>query len=141
MAKLNIIYWSGTGNTEKMGELIKEGALGSGADVELIDVTTADSGALDTEILALGSPSMGAEEIESEMEDFISSNSDKLSGKRVGLFGSYDWGDGEWMREWKDTISSYGAEVVGDGCIVQLTPEGESAEQCKLYGKSLVEGR
>lgn len=141
MAKLNIIYWSGTGNTEKMGEYIKEGAVSAGAEVELIDVSRAGVEALEAEMLALGSPSMGAEQVEAEMEDFISLNSDKLSGKRVGLFGSYDWGDGEWMREWKDSISSYGAEVVGEGCIVQLTPDDEGAEQCKRYGKSIVEGR
>lgn len=140
MAKLNIVYWSGTGNTEKMGEYIKEGAAASGADVELIDVNVADSSAFDADILALGSPSMGAEEVEAELEDFITSNSEKLSGKRVGLFGSYDWGDGEWIREWKNSITDLGAEVVGDGCIVQLTPDEEGASLCREYGKAIVEG-
>lgn len=140
MAKLNIVYWSGTGNTEKMGEYIKEGAAASGADVELIDVNVADSSAFDADILALGSPSMGAEEVEAELEDFITSNSEKLSGKRVGLFGSYDWGDGEWIREWKNSITDLGAEVVGDGCIVQLTPDEAGASLCREYGKAIVEG-
>lgn len=140
MSKLNVIYWSGTGNTEQMAEYIKEGAESAGAEVKLVNVGSASAEDLDEAILAFGSPSMGAEEVEAELDDFIMDNKDKLSGKKVGLFGSYDWGNGEWMEEWKTTMEGLGAAVVGDGCILQLTPEGDDIDKCKQYGKSIIEG-
>lgn len=138
MSKLNIIYWSGTGNTEQMAEYIKEGAESKGAEVNLINVSSADNSSADAETLAFGCPSMGAEELEGEIEEYIDSIKDKLSGKTVGLFGSYDWGDGEWMREWKETLLGLGANVVGEGLIVNLTPEGDDIENCKNYGADIV---
>ncbi len=138
MAKLNIIYWSGTGNTEQMAEYIKEGASAAGADCEVIEVSSADSTSVDSDLLAFGCPSMGAEELEPAIEEYIDSVKDKLSGKTIGLFGSYDWGEGQWMEEWKEQIEGFGAKVVGDGLIVNLTPEGDSVEDCKKYGAEIV---
>ena len=97
--KVSIVYWSGTGNTEAMAEAALEGAKNAGAEVQLLPVATADESVLQSDILLLGCPAMGSEELEeSEFEPFFSSIEGKLAGKKVGLFGSYDWGDGEWMR-------------------------------------------
>ena len=102
MSKVGIIYWSSTGNTEAMVQAVEEGAKAAGADVEIMEVADADvDKALSYDVLALGCPAMGDEELEDgEFEPFFSDLEGKLSGKKVALFGSYDWGDGEWMRTW-----------------------------------------
>lgn len=138
MAKLSIVYWSGTGNTEQMAGYIKEGAEAAGAEVVMSSVDSADASLADADFLAFGCPSMGAEELEGEMEDYIDSVSDKLSGKTVGLFGSYDWGEGQWMQDWKESMEEKGAKVVGEGLIVNLTPEGDDIDSCKNYGSEIV---
>lgn len=140
MSKVNIIYWTGTGNTESMANLIAEGAKEKGADVNLINVSSAsEADVKDADVIALGSPAMGAEVIEeSEMEPFIESISGAVSGKKIALFGSYGWGDGEWMRSWVERMEGYGANLVNDGLIVNEAPEGESEEECKNLGKELA---
>ncbi|MBV4416108.1 flavodoxin [Clostridium tyrobutyricum] len=140
MSKVNIIYWTGTGNTESMANLIAEGAKEKGADVNLINVSSAsEADVKDADVVALGSPAMGAEVIEeSEMEPFVESISGAVSGKKIALFGSYGWGDGEWMRSWVERMEGCGANLVNDGLIVNEAPEGESEEECKNLGKELA---
>ena len=93
--KVSIVYWSGTGNTEAMANAVKEGAEGAGAEVELLPVAAASADVLNSDAVLFGCPAMGSEELEdSEFEPFFSSVESALSGKKVGLFGSYDWGDG-----------------------------------------------
>lgn len=91
--------------------------------------------------LALGCPAMGGEVLEeSEFEPFFSELEGKLSGKKVALFGSYDWGDGQWMRDWQQRTEAAGAKLVAaEGLIVHLTPEAADLEQCAALGKSLAE--
>ncbi|HEY8424252.1 MAG TPA: flavodoxin [Clostridia bacterium] len=139
MAKILIVYWSGTGNTEKMAELIAQGASQAGAQVDLKNVALASPEMLDDyEIAALGSPAMGVEVIEEEeMEPFVESIKDRVTGKKLALFGSYDWGDGEWLENWKERMTDYGAVVV-DTLAVNLTPEGESAQRCVDLGRKLA---
>ena len=97
--KVSIVYWSGTGNTEAMANAVAEGAKNTGAEVELLPVSA--------DALLFGCPAMGSEELEeSEFEPFFSSVEGSLSGKKVGLFGSYDWGDGEWMRTWQQRVEA-----------------------------------
>ena len=125
MSKVGIIYWSSTGNTEAMAQAVEEGAKAAGADVEIMEVADADvDKALSFDVLALGCPAMGDEELEEgEFEPFFSELEGKLSGKRVALFGSYDWGDGEWMRTWCGRAKDAGAELVEDeGVICNNTP-------------------
>ena len=114
MSKVGIIYWSSTGNTEAMAQAVEEGAKAAGADVEIMEVADADvDKALSFDVLALGCPAMGDEELEEgEFEPFFSDLEGKLSGKKVALFGSYDWGDGEWMRTWCGRAKDAGAELV-----------------------------
>lgn len=140
MKKLVVIYWSGTGNTEMMAEAIAEGAKEI-ADVKVlfVDKATKDD-VINADAVALGCPSMGNEVLEEgDMEPFIESLSDiDWETKPLALFGSYDWGDGEWMRNWENRMRDYGANLVQEGLIAQLDPSGEVLEQCKKLGKQLV---
>lgn len=138
--KINIIYWSGTGNTEKMASLIKEGAEGKGAEVNVKEVADASAADLDCDVLALGCPSMGSEVLEEdEFEPFIASIEGSVSGKKLALFGSYGWGDGEWMRNFDTRMKGTGAVLVTDSLIVNEAPEGDAAEQCKAFGAQIAE--
>jgi flavodoxin short chain len=140
MAKIGIIYWTGTGNTEKMAELIEKGAREAGAEVIRKNVASATQDELaDYDIVVLGSPSMGAEAVEeSEMEPFVTAALPKMSGRKAALFGSYGWGDGEWMRTWSAGMKEAGVNLVADGLIVHETPEGESADECVAYGEKIA---
>ena len=142
MSKIAIVYWSGTGNTKAMAELIQEGAQGEGAEVRLLDVSDADASVLDADILALGCPSMGAEVLEeSEFEPYIESIEGKVGGKKLALFGSYDWGDGEWMRDWTARMENAGSILVVDSLIVNNTPEGATVQECKDFGAAMAKYR
>jgi flavodoxin short chain len=137
--QINIVYWSGTGNTEAMAKLIQEGAEGAGATVRLREVSNADGTALDADVLALGCPSMGAEVLEeSEFEPYIDSIEGKVAGKKLALFGSYGWGDGEWMRDWAERMKNAGAVLAAESLIVNEAPEGESTDQCRAFGAAIT---
>lgn len=140
MKKVSIIYFSSTGNTEDMAQAIAEGVRDAGGSVNIIDVESASTESITgADIIALGCPSMGSEELDDSMDVFVDAISGDISGKPVALFGSYDWGDGEWMRDWYDRIKGYGAEMVQDeGLICNLTPEGEDIESCKELGNKIA---
>ena len=139
MAKLNIIYYSGTGNTEQIASYIEEGAKDSGVEVEKIEVSSADESSLDADFIALGSTATGAEEVAPEMVDYVDSVKNKLEGKTVGLFGSNDWGTGEFLETWKEELEGLGAKVVGDGLVINLAPDDDDKiEASKNYGKTIV---
>ena len=140
MSKVAIIYWTGSGNTEQMANLIAEGAAAAGAEVTNIHVSQSPAEAVaGADVLVLGSPSMGVEVIEeSEMEPFVESLAGSLKGKKVALFGSYGWGDGEWMRNWEDSCKEAGANLVCESVICQEEPDDEATEACKALGAALV---
>ena len=134
--KINIIYWSGTGNTQMMAEAIAQGAEEAGAEVAVIPVSEADPSKIDADVVILGCPAMGAENLEeSEFQPFYDSVRDKLAGKKLALFGSYDWGDGEWMRTWQARAEGDGAKLIADGLAVYSTPNDEGLEKCRELGK------
>lgn len=136
---MRIIYWSGTGNTERMAELIKEGIVQAGKSVELINVSDVNVyEVLKDEILILGCPAMGDEVLEeSEFEPFIEEISSKISGKKVALFGSYGWGDGQWMRDFEERMINYGCTIIDSPLIIQNDPDG-SEEKCIDFGKKIA---
>lgn len=138
--KLNIIYWSGTGNTEEMAKLIAEGARESGATVEIKTVDKAKiEDVKDCDLLVLGSPSMGAEVIEEcEMEPFVQSIEGEVSGKKMILFGSYGWGNGEFMTDWEERMESLGAELLDREVIVREFPEGNDRDKLIEIGRKVV---
>lgn len=141
MSKIAVIYWSMSGNTEAMANAIAEGAESAGAEVDVKQVSeiTVDQ-ALEYDKLALGCPAMGAEVLEeSEFEPFFTELESRLGGKKVALFGSYGWGDGEWMRNWEERAKNDGATLVGgEGLIVNETPDDEALEKCAALGAELV---
>lgn len=140
MAKIGIIYWSGTGNTEKMAGLISKGASEAGAEVTCKSVDKASPDELaGYDAVVLGSPSMGAEVVEeSEMEPFVSAAMPGLKGRKAALFGSYGWGDGEWMRNWSTAMKDAGVNLMDDGLIVNETPDDEKADICVEYGRAIA---
>lgn len=140
MKKISIVYWSGTGNTEKMAEAIAAGAQEEKNEVKLLSVDKATKeDVLNSDVLAFGCPSMGSEELEeSEMEPFISEiEKENISGKPVALFGSFDWGDGQWMRDWEDRMKAAGVNLIDEGLIIQNTPDDEGIKMCTELGKKL----
>ena len=141
MKKIAVIYWSGTGNTELMAQSVAEGAQTEQADVKLYPVDEVSAEVIDdVSGVALGCPSMGAEELEdSVFEPFFESIKQKLSGKRLALFGSYDWGNGEWMETWQDDCEKTGAILVDDGLIVHLTPHDDDLLNCHKLGQLLAQ--
>ncbi len=140
MQKVYVVYWSGTGNTQAMADAIGAGAKDAGAEVEVVEVDSANADDILAQPgFALGCPSMGAEELDESMEDFVASIEGKVSGKQIVLFGSYGWGDGEWMRTWTDRMTGAGATVVGgEGVIANETPDDDAVEACKAAGKTLA---
>lgn len=142
MNQVTIVYWSGTGNTENMANMLAEGAKSAGTDVQIqsVDVANADELA-QLEGFALGCPSMGAEELEeSEMEPFVTSLEGKVSGKKIVLFGSYGWGDGQWMRDWEQRMQQAGAEIVGgEGIISNDAPDDETEQKLREAGEKLAQ--
>jgi flavodoxin short chain len=137
--KANIIFWSGTGNTEAMANAIAEGVLSAGGSVEILPVAEAKATSVDCDVVILGCPAMGSESLEdSEFEPYYQSIKDKLKGKKVALFGSYDWGDGEWMRTWQADVESAGAIMIDDGLTVNNTPDEDGLEACRQLGKKAV---
>ena len=133
--KTAVIYWSGTGNTEAMAKAVAEGA-----GAECFAVSEFSGNVEDYDAIALGCPAMGAEELEdSEFEPFFAGIEGKLSGKKVALFGSYGWGDGEWMRTWESDCDSAGVNLVCESVICPETPDDAALEACRALGKALVE--
>ena len=135
--KLSVIYWSGTGNTEAMANLIADGAKEKGLECVVKSVSEASQDDIkDADIVALGCPSMGDEVLEeSEFQPFVDAAKSNLSGKKVALFGSYGWGDGRWMREWYEDMKNAGCSMVDEGLIVNGAPSGD---ECKEYGRSFA---
>lgn len=138
--KIAVIYWSGTGNTELMAQNVKKGIENAGGEADIFSVSSFDVANINNySKIALGCPAMGAEVLEeSEFQPFYDSIRGSLSGKKVALFGSYDWGDGEWMRTWQEDVSSAGASLVKDGLIVNLTPDDNAVSECVSLGEALV---
>jgi len=137
---MKIIYWSQSGNTEKMARLILEGIESEGKKAELVDVSSVSLDDIkNEEILILGCPASGVEELEeSEMEPFVNSLEGNIQGKKVALFGSFGWGTGEWMTEWEKRMESYGVRLISEGLTSEEYPEGENQEKCKEFGKLIA---
>ena len=133
--KTAVIYWSGTGNTEAMANAVAEGA-----GVDAVTVSDFSGNVEEFDALALGCPAMGAEVLEEdEFEPFFTGIESKLSGKKVFLFGSYGWGDGEWMRNWQERVTAAGAELIGDeGYTVNEAPSDDDLAKLIAIGAELV---
>ncbi len=140
MSKIAVVYWSGTGNTESMAQSVAEGAKNAGAEVSLLTASEFDGGMMDAfDAVAFGCPAMGAEVLEEEeFAPMFDSCKSKLNGKRTALFGSYGWGDGEWMREWEDDCRAQGAVLVCDPVICNDAPDSDAESACIALGAALL---
>ena len=140
MSKAAVIYWSGTGNTEAMAEAVLAGIKEAGGEADYFSVSeiTADKAA-EYDALALGCPAMGAEVLEEdEFEPFFTELEGSLSGKNIVLFGSYGWGDGEWMRNWEESCKEAGAVLATESVICNDMPDDDGVENCKALGAALA---
>lgn len=140
MSKVAVVYWSGTGNTEQMANAVVEGAKSKGSETSLY---TADEFNADVmagyEAIAFGCPSMGDEVLEeSEFDPMFTDLEGQLSGKNIALFGSYGWGDGEWMRDWEERSKAAGANLVHESVICTDDPDDEAVTACEALGQALA---
>ena len=141
MSKVAVVFWSGTGNTQTMADAVAEGAQGAGAEVDV--KTASEFGAADVasyDAIAFGCPAMGAEVLEeSEFQPMFDDVKGELSGKKIALFGSYGWGDGEWMRNWCERTKAAGAELIADeGFMVNEAPSDDDLAKLKELASQLA---
>ena len=139
--KTAVIYWSGTGNTEAMAQAVAEGMTAAGAEAALLTPDKVQPGDLNAyDAIAFGCPAMGSEVLEEmEFQPMFDACKRSLGGKRVALFGSYGWGDGEWMRTWESDCDNAGVNLVCESVICMETPDDAALEACRALGKALVE--
>ena len=137
MSKVAVIYWSGTGNTEAMAQAVAEGAKGAGAEADLL--ACADVQGVDGyDAVALGCPAMGSEELEDgEFLPMLEGIEPALAGKKVALFGSYDWGVGEWLENWESRCAEKGISLAADSVKANNAPDTAAIEACKKLGAAL----
>lgn len=140
MSKIAVVYWSSTGNTEAMATQVEAGAKAAGAEVSVFTADAFSASQMDEfDAVAFGCPAMGDEVLEeSEFEPMFSECEAKLKDKKIGLFGSYGWGDGEWMRNWEETCKAAGAVLSHESVICNESPDEDGEEQCRELGKSLA---
>ena len=141
MKKTAVVFWSGTGNTESMANAVLEGMKAAGAEAELFTSEQADAAKLaGFDAIAFGCPAMGAEELEeTEFAPMFDAVKGSLSGKDAALFGSYGWGDGEWMRTWEEDCASAGIRLAADSVTCCEAPDDEALSACQALGKKLAE--
>ena len=140
MSKIAVVYWSGTGNTQAMAESVLYGARNAGAEADIFAAADFSADLMDKyDAIAFGCPSMGSEELEdSEFQPVFSECEPLINGKRIALFGSYGWGDGEWMRNWEETCKGDGAILVSDPVICCDSPDNEALTACQALGAALI---
>ena len=140
MSKVAVVYWSGTGNTEQMAQQVAEGAKQAGAQAVLLTAAEFGADQMDAfSAVAFGCPSMGSEQLEeSEFDPMFQACRAKLNGKKIALFGSYGWGDGEWMRSWEERCGDDGANLVCDSVICNEAPDDDALAACRELGAALA---
>ena len=141
MSKIRIVFWTQGGNTQAMAEAIGEGVREAGKEAEVVFVSAITADELKEDpVFAMGCPAMGAEVLEEgEMEPFVMEVETFAAGKKIALFGSYGWGDGQWMRDWEERMAAAGATLVGgEGLMCHETPDEEGLEACKELGRQLA---
>ena len=141
MSKAAVIYWSQTGNTEQMATAIAEGIREGGMECDLLSVADTNAGAAaGYDKIALGCPAMGAEVLEeAEFDPFFTELENRLAGRKVALFGSYGWGDGQWMRDWVQRTNDANANIYTDeGLMINETPDEDGLAKCRAFGKGFA---
>lgn len=140
MSKIAVVYWSGTGNTETMANAVADGIKEKGAEAVMMTAAEFDVSTIDSyDGVAFGCPAMGAEVLEeNEFQPMFDACESKLGGKKIALFGSYGWGDGEWMRNWEETCTADGAVLACDSVMCNEAPDDDGIAECKALGAALA---
>lgn len=140
MSKVAVVFWSSTGNTEAMANAVAEGAKEAGCNVSVFTSADFSVDKMDEfDAVAFGCSAMGDEVLEEdEFEPMFTECEPKLNGKKIVLFGSYGWGDGEWMRDWEERCKKDGAMFAADFVICQEMPDDDGIEACKNLGKAFA---
>ncbi|MBQ6231830.1 MAG: flavodoxin [Eubacterium sp.] len=140
MSKVAVVYWSATGNTAAMAQAVGDAAAAAGSEVTYLGPSEFSSSKLaEYDAVAFGCPAMGAEVLEEEeFEPMFTELESSLKDKKIGLFGSYGWGDGQWMRDWQDRAVAAGAYLVMDGVMANYTPDADAIEKCADLGRALA---
>ncbi len=140
MSKVAVVYWSGTGNTQMMADAVAAGAKGAGADVTVMGPSEFHHDSVaEYDAIAFGCPAMGAEVLEeTEFEPMFAGVESALNGKKIGLFGSWGWGNGAWMQEWEQRCIGDGAKMVMPGVICANAPDDTAIAECNALGVSLA---
>ena len=138
--KTAVVYWSGTGNTEAMAQAVAEGMTAAGAEAALLTPDQVQPGDLNAYgAIAFGCPAMGSEVLEEmEFQPMFDACKRSLGGKRVALFGSYGWGDGEWIRTWAEDAEAAGARLVVEPVMANGSPDGDAETACAALGAALA---
>lgn len=140
MEKIAVIYWSSSGNTQKMAEALLSGLQSEQKEAAIFSAAEFPSDLAETfDGFAFGCSAMGAEELEEgEFLPMFEKLEPLLKAKPVILFGSYGWGDGEWMRNWEERVHNDGALLFADGLMVHEVPDVQALEKCKDFGKAFA---
>jgi len=140
MSKVAVVFWSGTGNTEAMADAIADGAKSAGAEVSVMGPSDFGKDKVsEFDAIAFGCPAMGAEVLEEdEFEPMFAEVEGSLSGKKIAIFGSYGWGDGQWMREWEERCMNAGVIFAGAPLMINEAPDDSGIEECKTLGAALA---
>ena len=140
MSKVALVFWSGTGNTEAMAKAVEEGIKGAGAEAVVVAPSAFDASKVsEFDAIAFGCPAMGNEVLEEgEFDPMFTGIESALSGKKIALFGSYGWGDGQWMRDWEDRCKKAGAVLACDSVMANDAPDDSATASCKALGAALA---
>ena len=140
MSKVAVVYWSSTGNTEAMANAVAEGAKAAGAEVISFESADFSADKVDEfDAIAFGCPAMGDEVLEEdEFEPMFDGCKAELKDKKIALFGSYGWGDGEWMRNWEKSCKEAGAVLATESVICNDMPDDDGVANCKELGAALA---
>ena len=140
MSKVAVVFWSGTGNTEAMAKAVEEGIKGAGAEAVVVAPSAFDASKVaEYDAIAFGCPAMGDEVLEeSEFDPMFSGVESSLKDKKIALFGSYGWGDGQWMRDWEDRCKNAGAVLACDSVTANNDPDADAVNACKALGAALA---
>ena len=140
MRKAAVVFWSGTGNTEAMADAVKAGAMEAGVEVSFFNASDFSADMVDDfDAIAFGCPAMGDEVLEEdEFQPMFDAVLPALNGKKVALFGSYGWGDGQWMRDWEETCKAAGVSLACDSVTANESPDDEAVAACKALGAALA---
>ncbi|MBR1905414.1 MAG: flavodoxin [Clostridiales bacterium] len=140
MSKVAVVFWSGTGNTEAMAKAVEEGIKGAGAEAVVVAPSAFDASKVsEFDAIAFGCPAMGNEVLEEgEFDPMFTGIESSLSGKKIALFGSYGWGDGQWMRDWEDRCKKAGAVLACESVMANDAPDDSATASCKALGAALA---